>query len=230
MTEAAVVTGWRVYRARRTEFLDAARVRRRTLVCGLVAVVLGTVGVVAQLLWQAVLEAPLALALVGIVAFAAAVGCLAATFVRTASTPATPEPAALTGDWRRSERIGQQLGPRPPAMLPEDRDEVLRRAEASAGAGVVVFDRTRWLPVGWLVAWVGLLVVGLASTDELVLLLLPPVFALLQSSTAITALLGLGRADAARRRAEAMPPYDPPPAAPTRNRDPRGSKLGLPEA
>lgn len=229
MTEAAVVTGWRVYRARRTEFLDPARVRRRTRVCGLVAVVLGMVGVVAQLLWPSVFEAPLALALVGIVAFAAAVGCLVATFLRTASSVAL-EPAALTGDWRRSERIGQQFGPRPPAMLPEDRDEVLRRAEVSTGAGVVVFDRTRWLPLGWLVAWAGLLVVGLASTDELTLLLLPPVFAFLQSSSAITALLGMGRADAARRRAEMMLPYDPLPTAPARNRDPRGSKLGLPEA
>jgi hypothetical protein len=230
MTEAAVVTGWRVYRSRRSEFLDAARVRRRTLVCGLVAAVLGTVGVVAQLLWPSVFEAPLALALVAIVAFAAAVGCLVATFLRTASTPATLEPAALTGDWRRSERIGEQFGPRPPAMLPEDRDEVLGRAEASTGAGVVVFDRTRWLPVGWLVAWVGLLVIGQASAEHLVVLLMPPVLALMQSSSAVTALLALGRADTARRRAEAMPPYDPPPAAPTRNRDPRGSKLGLPGA
>lgn len=230
MTEAAVVTGWRVYRARRTEFLDPASVRRRTRVCGLVAAVLGTVGVVAQLLWHVVLEAPLALALVAIVAFAAAVGCLAATFFRTASSPEAREPAALTGDWRRSERIDAQLGARPPAVLPEDRDAVLRRAEASVGAGVVVFDRTRWLPLGWLVAWAGLLVAGLASTDELLLLLLPPAFALLQSSSAITALLAMGRADTARRRVEATPPYDPPPAAPTRNRDPRGSKLDLPDA
>jgi len=160
MTEPAVVTGWRVYRARRTEFLDPARVRRRTRVCGVVATALGTVGVVAQLLWPSVLEAPLGLTLVAIVAFAAAVGCLAATFLRTASTPDASQPAALTGDWRRSERIGQQFGPRPPAMLPEDRDLVHRQVEGSVGVGVVVFDRTRWLPVGWLIAWVGLLVVG----------------------------------------------------------------------
>jgi hypothetical protein len=228
MTEAAVVTGWRVYRARRTEFLDPARVRRRTRVCGTVATALGTVGVVAQLLWHSVLEAPLGLALVAIAAFAAAVGCLAATFLRTSTTDAS-QPAALTGDWRRSERIGQQFGPRPPAMLPEDRDVVLRQVEGSVGAGVVVFDRTRWLPLGWLIAWVGLLVVGEASTDHLVLLLLPPAFALLQSSSAITALLATGRADTARRRAEATPPYDPPPVAPTRNRDPRGSKIDLPD-
>lgn len=228
MTEAAVVTGWRVYRARRTEFLDPARVRRRTRVCGTVATALGTFGVVAQLLWHSVLEAPLGLALVAIAAFAAAVGCLAATFLRTSTTDAS-QPAALTEDWRRSERIGQQFGPRPPAMLPEDRDLVLRQVEGSVGAGVVVFDRTRWLPLGWLVAWTGLLVAGLASTDELTLLLLPPAFALLQSSSAITALLATGRADTARHRAEATPPYDPPPAAPTRNRDPRGSKLSLPD-
>lgn len=228
MTEAAVVTGWRVYRARRTEFLDPARVRRRTRVCGTVATALGTFGVVAQLLWHSVLEAPLGLALVAIAAFAAAVGCLAATFLRTSTTDAS-QPAALTEDWRRSERIGQQFGPRPPEMLPEDRDLVLRQVEGSVGVGIVVFDRTRWLPVGWLIAWVGLLVVGEASTDHLVLLLMPPVLALMQSSSAITALLGVGRSDAARRRAEATPPYDPPPTAPTRNRDPGGSKLSLPD-
>jgi hypothetical protein len=228
MTEAAVVTGWRVYRARRSEFLDPARVRRRTRVCGLVAAALGAVGVVAQVLWPFAIGAPFMLALVAAVAFAAAGGCFVATFLRTASTPDAVQPAALTGDWRRSERIGEQFGPRPPAILAEDRDAVLRRAEDATGAGVVVFDRTRWLPLAWLAAWAG--VAALASTDELTLLLMPPVFALLQSSSAITALLGTGRADAARRRAEAMPPYDPPATAPVRNRDPRGSKLGLPDA
>jgi hypothetical protein len=78
MTEAAVVTGWRVYRARRSEFLDPARVRRRTRVCGLVAAALGAVGVVAQVLWPSAFAAPFMLALVAAVAFAAAGGCFVA--------------------------------------------------------------------------------------------------------------------------------------------------------
>jgi hypothetical protein len=227
MTEAAVVTGWRVYRARRTEFLDPARVRRRTRVAGAVASVAATVLIVsdAALRWTGL---PFWSTDVVAVFVGVTVGGFVAVFSRVGSvTPS--ERFAVTGDWRREERIGLQFGARPPTILPEDRDAVLARAERTTEATVVMVERMCWSPVALAAMWCALLVVGTVTSVSLVVVLLPPVYVALNSGTAVSGLLALGRADAARRRAEATPPYDPPPAAPSRNRDPRGSKLGLPD-
>ncbi|WIB11377.1 hypothetical protein [Curtobacterium sp. MCPF17_052] len=56
----------------------------------------------------------------------------------------------------------------------------------------------------------------------------PPMLMLLQSATFIAAVTGIGRSDAARRRALALEPAPVVAAPPRRNVDPRGSKVGLP--
>lgn len=230
MAEGAFTRGWRVVRAHRSEFLDPRRLRRRTVLCAAVAVVSGTLLVVADLEWG-IVEGPWPLHVVVLVAFAAAIGCVVASFVRVGTPASTVTPPALTGDWRRNERIEQQFGARPPAMLPEDRDEVLARAERAVGPATASAARVVWLPVFWLVAWVGLLGSGLATSDRFTVILMPAAFAVLQSAPFLAVVTGAGRADAARERALALPPApvrdeDPPRA---HNRKPRGSKVELPD-
>jgi hypothetical protein len=224
MTEAAVVTGWRVYRARRSEFLDPARVAGRTRFAGVTAAVIVISDVALRWtglpLWATVLVAVFA----GIT-----VGGFVAVFARAGRVTPSAH-AAVTGDWRRDERLGVQFGARPPATQPEDRDAVIARAERTVGATVVLVDRMGWNPVALAALWCALLVLATVTSVSPIVLLMPPVYVALTSGSAVNGLLVLGRADAARRRAEAMPPYDPPAAAPVRNRDPRGSKLGLPDA
>lgn len=230
MAEGAFTRGWRVVRAHRSEFLDPGRLRRRTLLCAAVAAVSGTLLVVADLVWG-IVEGPWPLHVVVLVAFAGALGCVVASFVRVGTPAATTTSPALTGDWRRNERIEQQFGPRPPAMLPEDRDEVLARAERMVGPATASAARVVWLPVFWLIAWAGLLGSGLATSDRFTLLLTPAAFAVLQSAPWIAVLTGLGRAEAARERALALPPALPEDddPVPSRNRAPRGSKVELPD-
>ncbi len=221
--------GWRVLRAHRSEFLDPERLRRRTLVSGAVAVACGAGLTVVDLVWG-LAEGPWPVHVVVLVAFAGALGCVVASFVRVGTPAATATPPPLTGDWRRNERIEQQFGPRPPAMLPEDRDEVLARAERMIGPATASAARVVWLPVFWLVAWAGLLLSGLATSDRFPLLLMPAAFAVLQSAPFLAVVTGVGRAEAARERALGVPtvPTDAP-VLPQRNRDPRGSKLELPD-
>jgi hypothetical protein len=227
MSDGAFVTGWRVFRARRTEFIDPGLVRRRTVVAGSVAVVAGGAVVVSDLLarWTGT---SLPLTVVAAVAFAAATGCFSAVFVRPARRLQAQPWRPFPGGRRRSERVGLQFGAHPPELLPEDRDDVLAQASGMVAPAVVSIDRLRWIPLGWLAAWVGVFVSGLAASDNLIPLLFPVAFGLLQGGTWSTTVVWLGRAELTRRRVAATPPYTPPPRAAGRNTKPRGSKLGLP--
>ncbi|WP_144711795.1 hypothetical protein [Curtobacterium pusillum] len=224
---SAFTTGLRIVRAERSRFLAPVRLRRRTVLSGTVAGVVGAFLVVADRLWS-FLEGPWPLHVLAVVVLAAALGCFVAAFVPvgggTATTAAPP-----TGDWRRSERIDRQFAARPPEVLPADRDLVIDRAERAIGPAVVAASRFVWLPVAWIVAWAGLVASGLADVDRLTLLLVPPVFAVLQSASFVAAVTGAGRADAARRRALAVPSVPAVPAPDGRRRDPRGSKVELPD-
>ncbi|MET4052869.1 hypothetical protein ABID81_002241 [Frigoribacterium sp. PvP054] len=221
-------SGQGVHRSRRAEFLDAARLRRRTLVSGLVATALGAFLVVADACW-ALLDGPPARDAVAIVLFAAALGCLVATLCPVVDRSAAPPPGVPLGDWRRSERIERQFAARPPAIEPEDRDEVVAAAERLIGTSVAVVSRSVWLPAAWLLAWTAVVVSGLPSDDQLTLLVLPAVLGLLQATTCLGSVVALGRADAARHRALASPPA-PPPVRPAASREGRpGSQLALPD-
>ena len=103
------------------------------------------------------------------------------------------------------------------------------RAVSDVAASVVVAARIVWLPVAWVLGWIGLVLSGLATSDEIALLLVPPVFAVLQSAPYIGAVTGAGRAEAARRRAVALPPAPVVEPVPRRNPEPLGSKVGLPD-
>lgn len=229
MSDGVFVTGLREYRAHRSEVLDPVRVRRRRAVSGGAAALVGAVLTVTQLLagWM---DAPVLEAVVALVTFAAASGCVVAVFCRTnrAASATTARSAVVPGGWRRTERIGAQFSARPPELLPGDRDAVLARADELVVPGVVTVDRLRWIPAMWLTAWVGVIALGWAS-QSIVPLLLPPVFALVQGGTAIAGVVGLGRAELTRRRVAALPPVEPEPQLPSRNVDPRGSKVVLPD-
>lgn len=224
----AFSAGWRIARARRSQFLDPARLRRRTVVTGTVAVVSGTVMVIADLLWG-VFDGPWPLRLLAILCFAAALGCLVGVFLRVDRRDLDLRGTLRgTGDWRRDERIDRQFAARPPAMLPEDRDEVLARAERTLGPSVALAARFVLLPIAWALVWAGALLSGLGSLDSPLVLFWPPMLMLLQSASFIAAVTGLGRSDAARRRALALEPAPVVEAPARRNLDPRGSKIGLP--
>lgn len=154
MSDGAFLTGLRVFRARRHEFLEPRRTRRRTIVCGFVAFIVGAASIISDALTGWV-GTPLLQTIVMAVAFAAATGCFAAVFFRTARKPQAQRWQPLRGGWRRSERIGQQFAARPPELLPEDRDEVLARAADTVEPAIASADRLRWIPFGWLAAWVG---------------------------------------------------------------------------
>jgi hypothetical protein len=224
----AFSTGWRIARTRRSEFLDPARLRRRTVVTGTVAVVSGTVMVIADLLWG-IFDGPWPLRLLAIVCLAAALGCLVGVFLRVHRRDLDGRDTTTgTGDWRRDERIARQFAARPPVMLPEDRDEILARAERTLGPSVALAARYVLLPITWALVWAGALLSGLATVEQLTPLLLPPLLMLLQSTTFIVVVTSIGRSDAARRRARALEPAPVVEAPPRRNVDPRGSKTGLP--
>lgn len=232
MGDGGPVDGWRVVRSRRAEFVDAGRLRRRTVVCGATAVVVGAFLVVADVVWGSLSSGSGVRDVLAVVLLAGAVGCLVAPFVRVAAVGPVPLEGVTgdrpTGDWRRQERIDRQFAPRPPAMAPEDRDEVIARAERSIGPSTVLAERFVWLPVAWMLGWLGVLVAGAATTDRLTLLLVPPVFAVLQSATFIAAVTGAGRAEAARRRALAMPEVSQPSTPPQPRRAAGGSAVELP--
>ncbi|MBT2503867.1 hypothetical protein [Curtobacterium sp. ISL-83] len=228
MGNVTFARGWRLVRAHRSEFLDPAKVRRRTVVSGAVGVAVGTCIAIATLVWG-VPEGVHPWDVLAMACFAGAVGCLTGSFMPVADRAALSRLSAQPrGDWRRSERIARQFEARPPAMLAEDRDEVLASAERAIGPAVVAASRTIWIPIGWLLAWAGLLLWGLATPDRLTLLLVPPVFGVLQSAAFIAAVTGAGRADAARQRAVALPPPSPRDTPLPRRADPSGSKVRLP--
>jgi len=218
MSSGAFVDGWRIVRSRRSEFVDAARTRRRALVSGLVAVVVGAILTVSDLIWRVVDVAPLRDVLVTFL-LAGAAGCVVGSFWKIArsATASTASTASATGariDWRRSERIERQFSAHPPEILPEDRDEVISRARLSLGPAVVTAERTVLVPIAWIAAWAGLLVAGATWDEEVMLVIGLPVFGLLQSVPFIAAVVGAGRADAAHRRSLALPPAPPEVASP----------------
>lgn len=196
---------------------------------GLAAVALGVSLVVTDAGWG-LFDGPPARDAVAIVLFAAATGCLVATLCPVVDRSATPPPGAPLGDWRRSERIEHQFSVRPPEIEPEDRDEVVAAAGRLIGTSVAVVSRSVWLPAAWLLAWAAVVVSGLPSDGQLTLLVLPALLGLLQATTCLGAVTALGRADAARRRALALPPA---PLRPSRSAPPRagrgGSQLALPD-
>jgi len=226
----AFSTGWRIARARRSEFLDPARLRRRTVVTGTVAVVSGAGMVIADLRWG-FFDGPWPLRLLAILCLAAALGCMVGVFLRVHRRDLDLRGTATgtgTGDWRRDERIDRQFAARPQAMLPEDRDEVLARVERTLGPSVALAARFVLLPIAWALVWAGALLSGLGSLDSPLVLFWPPMLMLLQSASFIAVVTGLGRSDAARRRALTLAPPPVVEAPPRRNVDPRGSKIGLP--
>ena len=222
MSENALWAGWRVYQERRSEAVDADRTRRRRVLSGTVAVAVGAVAVVTQVLWQWLgTETPWLL--VSVLALALAAGGMAAFCVPVRR--GDPPRRASVG-WRETERIDAYFSRRPPAVEPADRDVVIDRVEQSRDATVGLVDRLVWLPVAWLALGLAVLATGAAFAGPA--LLIVPVMGLTQAGVVVQSLVALGRMDAARRRAEALDPVGSVPEPPTRNRDPRGSKLGLP--
>lgn len=226
MGDAAFRTGWRIYRAHRPEAVDPVRDRRRRMVAGTAAALVGTLLTVTLAIWHWT-PAPLPVAALGVLALAAAAGSIAAYLVPVAP-PREDWSFHPTGDWRRSERIARQFAPRPPAIAPEDRDEVLTAAQVSRIPLVVTAERALFLPGFWVTALIGAALLGQFDGTGWVVLV-GPVFGLLQSATLVAAVTALGRAELARRRAEALPPSPPPPPERPRGRGPTGTKLGLPD-
>lgn len=228
MSDSALGTGWRVYRGRRLVVLDPRRARRRLVVATGAAFVAGAVVVVTQLVWSWIEGPPIAVALVAL-AGAVAVGSLLAGLVRATTVPGPRRSLVEGRDWRRTERIQAQFAARPPALDPADRDLVLTAVDRARDPLVAVIERTVPLPVVFLAGWVGVVAVDPGSvTDRLFPLLWPLAMAVLQAVTPVTQLVVLGRMDAARRRIDVLDPVASEPEQPTRSRDPRGSKLGLP--
>lgn len=233
MSNGAFATGWRVVRTRRSEFVDPKKARRRSVVSGLVAVVVGAVLVVSEILWGFDLE-PVRGGLALLVLTAAA-GCLAAPLVAISRPVTSPPQGRSPVDWRRGLRIEQYFSPRPPVMTSEDRDDVLAWAEATLGPSVVAADRFVWNPVAFLLAWIGLLAGGASITVVPMLVFGPVIFGALQCVPFIAGVLAAGRTDAAWRRALALPPASlesEPQANPRstpRDGRPPGSQLALPE-
>ncbi|PZF57220.1 hypothetical protein DEI81_15580 [Curtobacterium sp. MCBD17_013] len=227
MADAPFRTGWVIVRARYPELVSVEVRRRRTIIAGSVATAVGTAASLTEIVWHwATTPAPLVV--VGLVLIAAAFGSGAAASHRL-SLASPPLWAFIpSGNWRRQERIARQFAPRPPAMAPEDRDLVIAAAERARDGLVLSAARTLWLPAAWALVWLGVAAVGLEGRFAFSLFT-PLGLGLLQSSTFIAAVTGLGRMELARRRAEALPPLPEvaPPRRPT-GRGPSGSKLSLP--
>ncbi|KQR66308.1 hypothetical protein [Frigoribacterium sp. Leaf172] len=234
MSDGALRAGWRLVRERRGEFLDPARLRRRTVVAGLVAVVVGAALVVSEIAWG--FDLGPVRGGIALVLLAAAAGCLAATLVGTAAPGVVPPAGSARGDWRRSLRIEQHFEARPPMMTSDDRDDVIAWADATLGPSVVAADRSVWNPAGFLIAWIAFLVGGASLSVAPTLAFFPAAFGALQCVPVIGAVLAAGRGEAARRRALAVPPLTPAEPAPERRPRPEpravrppGSQLALPD-
>lgn len=228
MSKGAIRGGWRVYREQRVEFLDLAKVRRRTRVGALVVLAAAALLVFSAVHWD-IFDGPPARDAVAIVFFSAAVACLVMAFIPVADPSTAPNSRRMLGNWRRSERIDRHFAKNPPEIMPEDRDEVIAGSKGLLAASVVAVDRSIWVPCGYVLVWVALVVAGLASAEHLNLLLLPLIFAALQSATVLTSVVAAGRADTAHDRALALPPapVDSSPVKPKSR--PTGSMLALPD-
>lgn len=150
-------------------------------------------------------------------------------FIPVADPSTAPSPRKMLGNWRRSERIDRQFTKNPPEIAPEDRDEVIAGSKGLLATSVVAVDRSIWVPCGYVLVWLALVVAGLASAEHLNILLLPLIFAALQSATVLTSVVAAGRAATAHYRALALPPapVDSSPIEPKSR--PTGSMLALPD-
>jgi hypothetical protein len=233
MSNGAFATGWRVVRTRRSEFVDAKKARRRTVVSGLVAVVAGAILVVSEILWGFDLE-PVRGGL-ALLVLAGAAGCLAAPLVAISRPVISPPRGKTAVDWRRGMHIERYFSPRPPVVTSEDRDDVLAWADATLGPSVVAADRFVWNPVAFLLAWIGFLAGGASLAVVPMLVVGPVVFGALQCVPFVSSVLTAGRGNAARRRALALPPASIESDAQADGRPvpregrPPGSQLALPE-
>lgn len=109
--DGGFVVGWRVVRSRRAEFVDAGRLRRRTVVCGATAVVVGAFLVVADVLWGSLSSGSGVRDLLAVVLLAGAAGCLVAPFARVAARgPVPPEGLTGTGAGRSASTASSRLG------------------------------------------------------------------------------------------------------------------------
>jgi hypothetical protein len=225
MADGVFRVGLQVLHTRYPEFLPDRARGRRTRIAGIVAAATGTVLFIS--VFAVGWGEPTPLALTASAIFAVAMGCFSAMFTSTRTVKPdwsfTP-----TGDWRRAERVDRQFATNPPAMDPADRDLVLAKVERLVGPLVMVAARTLWMPIGWGVATIGLIVMSLGGgvTFEVAV---PLLVGFLQSANFIAATSGLGRTELARRRAEAMPELPPEqPKTWPQGTGPNGSKMRLP--
>ncbi|WP_152970349.1 hypothetical protein [Frigoribacterium sp. RIT-PI-h] len=208
--------------------MDSAKVRRRTRVGALVALAVAVFLVLGTVYWD-IFDGPPVRDGVAIIFFSAAVACLVMAFVPAADPGTSPNPGKMLGDWRQSERVERQFAKHPPTIVPEDRDEVIAGSQRLLATSVIAVDRSKWVPCGYLLAWVALVVAGMASPDQLTLLLLPLIFSALYSATVLTSVTAAGRADAAHHRALSLPPT-PADSSPVRTKSsPPVSRLALPD-
>lgn len=226
MSENALRAGWWVVRERRPSVVDQRLLRRRRRIALSAAVMVGAAVVVTQVLAPWIPGGTSRTVLVAVAA-AAGVGGLVAVAVPESRAAEWRTVVRDDPDWRRTDRVQAQFGPRPPVLDAADRDAVLDAVRRSTDPVVVLVGRTVLLGPALLAAWAAALLVG-GGDRLLVLWCWLPVQALIQVGQLLAHLVTLGRMDAARRRAGALEPVGPLPESPTRNRDPRGSKLGLP--
>ncbi len=226
MSENALRAGWRVVRERRPSVADQRLLRRRRRIALSAAVTVGAAVVVTQLLAPWIPGGAIRTVLIAVAA-AVGVGGIVGAVLPESRTAEWRTAVRDDPDWRRTDRVQAQFGPRPPALDAADRDAVLAAVRRSTDPLVVLVGRTVLVGPALLAAWAAALLVG--GGDRLrVLWCWLPVQAVIQVGQLLAHLVTLGRMDAARRRAEALDPVEPEPEPPTRNRDPRGSKLGLP--
>jgi hypothetical protein len=226
VSENALRAGWRVYRERRPSVVDQRLLRRRRRIAAAAAVTVGAAVVVTQLLAPWIPGGVVRTALVAVAA-AAGVGGIVGALLPESRTGEWRTAVRDDPDWRRTDRVQAQFRPRPPALDAADRDAVLAAVGRSTDPLVVLIGRTVLVGPALLAVWGVVLLSG--GGDRLFLLVVwPPVAAVIQVGQVLAQLVALGRMDAARRRAEALDPVGLVPEPPTRNRDPRGSKLGLP--
>lgn len=228
MGDRVGATGWAVFRAHVGDVVSPRRRRARTVASGSAAAAAGVLLTISEVVWHWV-TTPVPLAVLAIVSIAAAVGCLVAVVMPLADKT-IDHSFHPTGDWRATERVSKQFGPRPPELDPADREAVLAAVDRGRDGLVLTTARVVFLPATWFCAALGMVAAGQLTSP--VTLAFPVLFGLLQSASLVASTTSLGRMELARRRAEALPPNPPPP--PDAGRPwPRGvgrpgSKLGLP--
>lgn len=217
-----------MFRARLPEVVSA-RDRRRLVVVGSVVTPLAVAGllVVAALTdsWSTGFT-------VAAVCFGLAIGGFSLVFCRIGPKGWTI-PALPTVDWRTQEQIARYSGRRPPAVVPEHRDAVLRTVETNRDVLVRSSLQGLFLLGSWLFGVMGAVVLAVtdpgsfASGHGLVFLWAPfwPVVGGLSHAVAVRT---LGRHEQLRQEASVLPDTPPPPPKRGRPGAPGGSKLALP--